>query len=263
MSRAALAAMLILTLAGAVPARADNDDPQTRLRAALKTATMRIRELEDQNAQLTAKQAAAERDRLDFTQKAAAADKELSELRQQGAADKTALDQASATQKQQGDSIAKWQASYNQAAEAARTRDGDAKRLDAVVGKLRPQVQSCEAKNAELYRIGEEVLGLYDKKGQLIHVGQAGSGFDQKSLKEIWGILGKLETKKNPFFGEVEALRKVFWVKPELVAEIEYTDWTEGTNAGSGPKLRAPVFLGLRDDKEPKECVWEEEVPST
>ena len=110
---------------------------------------------------------------------------------------------------------------------------------------------------------GSLVLGLYDKKGQLIHVGQAGSGFDQKSLKEIWGILGKLETKKNPFFGEVEALRKVFWVKPELVAEIEYTDWTEGTNAGSGPKLRAPVFLGLRDDKEPKECVWEEEVPST
>jgi chromosome segregation ATPase len=156
--------MLILTLAGAVPARADNDDPQARLRAALKTATMRIRELEDQNAQLTAKQAAAERDKIGFTQKAAAADKELGELRQQEAADKTALDQASAAQKQQGDSIAKWQASYNQAAEAARTRDGDAKRLDAVVGKLRPQVQSCEAKNAELYKIGEEVLGLYDKK---------------------------------------------------------------------------------------------------
>jgi septal ring factor EnvC (AmiA/AmiB activator) len=167
MSRAALAAMLFLTLAGAVPARADSDDPQARLRAALKTATMRIRELEDQNAQLTAKQAAAERDKIDFTQKAAAADKELGELRQQTAADKTALEQASAAQKQQGDSIAKWQASYNQAAEAARTRDGDAKRLDAVVGKLRPQMQSCEAKNAELYKIGEEILGLYDKKGFL------------------------------------------------------------------------------------------------
>jgi septal ring factor EnvC (AmiA/AmiB activator) len=164
MSRMILTALLMLTLAGAVPARADSDDPQARLRAALKTATVRIRELEDQNAQLTAKQAAAERDKIDFTQKAAAADKELGELRQQTAADKTALDQASATQKQQGDSIAKWEASYNQAAEAARTRDSDAKRLDAVVGKLRPQVQSCEAKNAELYRIGEEVLDLYDKK---------------------------------------------------------------------------------------------------
>jgi bifunctional non-homologous end joining protein LigD len=102
---------------------------------------------------------------------------------------------------------------------------------------------------------GSLVLGLYDKQGRLVHVGQAGSGFNQKSLAEIWKILKKLETKKNPFYGEVEALRKVFWVKPELVAAIEYAEWTGGTNAGSGPKLRAPVFLGLRDDKDPKECV--------
>jgi bifunctional non-homologous end joining protein LigD len=105
---------------------------------------------------------------------------------------------------------------------------------------------------------GSIVLGLYDKKGRLIHVGQAGSGFNQKSLAEISKVLGKLETKKNPFYGEVEALRKVTWVKPELVAEIEYAEWTDGTNEGSGPKLRAPVFLGLRDDKEPKECVLED-----
>ena len=110
---------------------------------------------------------------------------------------------------------------------------------------------------------GSLVLGLYDKKGQLIHVGQAGSGFDQKSLEEISGILERLETKKNPFFGEVEALRKAFWVKPQLVAEIEYADWTDGTNAGSGAKLRAPVFMGLRDDKDPKECVLEEERPGS
>jgi bifunctional non-homologous end joining protein LigD len=89
-------------------------------------------------------------------------------------------------------------------------------------------------------------------------VGQAGSGFDQKSLGEIWKLLEKIETKKNPFFGEVEALRKVSWVKPELVAEIEYAEWTDGTSEGSGPKLRAPVFLGLRDDKDPKECLLED-----
>ena len=117
---------------------------------------------------------------------------------------------------------------------------------------------------------GSLVLGLYDKPGRLIHVGQAGSGFDQKSLDEIWKVLKKLETKKNPFFGEVEALRKVFWVKPELVAEIEFAEWTDGRNSsqfspgsqargdGNGPKLRAPVFLGLRDDKDPKECLLED-----
>jgi bifunctional non-homologous end joining protein LigD len=105
---------------------------------------------------------------------------------------------------------------------------------------------------------GSLVLGLYDKQGHLIHAGQAGSGFNQKSLAEMMKTLKKLETSKNPFYGEVEALRKVTWVKPELVAEIEYAEWTAGANTGSGPKLRAPVFLGLRDDKDPKECLLEQ-----
>ncbi len=105
---------------------------------------------------------------------------------------------------------------------------------------------------------GSVVLGLYDSQGRLIHVGQAGSGFDQNSLDEVWKLLKKLESRKNPFYGEVEALRKVYWVKPELVAEIEFAEWTGGASAGSGPKLRAPVFLGLRDDKEPKDCLLAE-----
>jgi bifunctional non-homologous end joining protein LigD len=107
---------------------------------------------------------------------------------------------------------------------------------------------------------GSVVLGLYDKQGRLIHVGQAGSGFTHKSLGEIMKVLKKIETDKEPFYGEVEALRKVFWVKPELVAEIEYTEWTEGAIGSGVPKLRAPVFLGLRDDKEPKECRLEENL---
>lgn len=107
---------------------------------------------------------------------------------------------------------------------------------------------------------GSIVLGLYDKQGRLIHVGQAGSGFNQKSLAEIWKLLKKRETKQKPFYGEVEALRKVYWVKPELVAEIEYAEWTEGAVSGSGPKLRAPVFMGLREDKKPEECLLEEEA---
>jgi len=124
-------------------------------------------------------------------------------------------------------------------------------RLECVVGGF------TEPEGSRAH-FGSLVLGLYDKKGRLIHVGQAGSGFDQKSLDEIWEILKKLQSKKNPFFGEVEALRKTFWVKPKLVAEIEFAEWTGGTSEGSGPKLRAPVFLGLRDDKDPKECLLEE-----
>lgn len=125
------------------------------------------------------------------------------------------------------------------------------KRIECVIGGY------TEPEGSRAH-FGSVVLGLYDKKGRLIHVGQAGSGFNQKSLGEISKVLKNLETKKNPFFGEVEALRKVSWVKPELVAEIEYGEWTDGTSEGSGPKLRAPVFLGLRDDKDPKECVLDE-----
>jgi bifunctional non-homologous end joining protein LigD len=122
--------------------------------------------------------------------------------------------------------------------------------IDCVVGGYTPP----EGSRAHF---GSLVLGLY-QKDKLIHVGQVGSGFDQKLLAEIWKELQKRETKKNPFYGEVEALRKTFWVKPELVAEMEYAEWTGGTNEGSGPKLRAPVFLRLREDKNPKECVLPE-----
>jgi bifunctional non-homologous end joining protein LigD len=129
-------------------------------------------------------------------------------------------------------------------------------RLEAVIGGY------TEPEGSRAH-FGSIVLGLYDKKGRLIHVGQAGSGFDQKSLDEVWKLLKKRETKKNPFYGEVEALRKVFWVRPELVAEIEFAEWTGGAGsgkiAGTSPKLRAPVFLGLRDDKEPKECRLDED----
>ena len=100
---------------------------------------------------------------------------------------------------------------------------------------------------------GSLVLGLYDDQGQLIHVGQVGTGFDQSKLKEIWQVLKKLETKQSPFHGPVEA-RRAHWVKPELVAEVKFTEWTHETAEG-GLKLRAPVFVGLRDDKDPRECV--------
>ncbi len=124
-------------------------------------------------------------------------------------------------------------------------------RLECVIGGY------TEPEGSRAY-FGSIVLGLYDKKKNLIHVGQAGSGFDQKSLADVWKRLKKLEMKQNPFTGKVEALRKVYWVKPELVAEIEFAEWTEGATTGSGPKLRAPVFLGLRDDKDPSDCTLDE-----
>ncbi len=108
---------------------------------------------------------------------------------------------------------------------------------------------------------GSLVLGLYNKKGELVHVGQAGTGFDQNRLKEISALLHARDTKKNPFHGAVSALRKVHFVRPELVAEIKFSEWTHETAEG-GLKLRAPVFMGLREDKTPEECRLEEAVAS-
>ena len=92
------------------------------------------------------------------------------------------------------------------------------------------------------------VLGLYDGE-KLTHAGQVGTGFNEKSLKEIFGKIEPLISKKSPFSGTVKALRDVTWIKPELVAEIKYLEFTpDGL-------LRAPVFVALRGDKFPKECV--------
>ena len=107
---------------------------------------------------------------------------------------------------------------------------------------------------------GSIVLGLYDQRGRLLHVGQAGSGFTEATHEDMWRRLQKLKTDKNPFTNKVESTRGVHWVKPELVAEIKFTEWTHET-AGGGVKMRAPVYQGLRPDKPPRECVFERPVP--
>jgi bifunctional non-homologous end joining protein LigD len=108
---------------------------------------------------------------------------------------------------------------------------------------------------------GALVLGLYDERARLIHVGQVGTGFDQKTLAEMFARLQPLKIKQNPFYGEIGGLRKVQFVRPQLVAEIKFAEWTHETEEG-GMKLRAPVFMGLRADKVAEECRLEEAVAS-
>lgn len=103
---------------------------------------------------------------------------------------------------------------------------------------------------------GSIVLGLYDDSDRLISIGQAGSGFTEKTHAGMWKKLQKLETSKNPFATKVESSRRTHWVKPELVAQIKFTEWTHEGQSGA-IKMRAPVFLGLRTDKKPKECRFE------
>jgi bifunctional non-homologous end joining protein LigD len=109
---------------------------------------------------------------------------------------------------------------------------------------------------------GSLVLGLYDDKDRLIPVGQAGSGFTEKSHADMWKRLAKLKTDRNPFYGKVDSTRRVHYVKPEMVAEIKFTEWTHEGQSGQ-VKMRAPVFLGLRTDKKPRECRFEVKKSAT
>ena len=98
------------------------------------------------------------------------------------------------------------------------------------------------------------VLGLYEK-GRLVYVGNVGTGFDQKLLELIFRRIEPLTTTRSPFAETPQMLREAVWVRPELVCEVKFLNWTEEG------RLRAPVFVGLRTDVDPKECVRETVVP--
>lgn len=92
------------------------------------------------------------------------------------------------------------------------------------------------------FNFGALLLGYYDK-GKLHYAGKVGTGFDRTILKELGAQLKKYEIKKNPFINYDESLNGIHWVKPILVCEVQFTEWTS-TN-----KLRHPSYLGLRRDK--------------
>ncbi|MBV8551178.1 MAG: DNA ligase D [Acidobacteriaceae bacterium] len=99
---------------------------------------------------------------------------------------------------------------------------------------------------------GSLVLGVQED-GKLRHVGQVGTGFDQRQMKAIYTRLQPLMSKTNPF-PDKPVIKDVTWVKPELVCQVRFLEWTkEGM-------LRAPVFVSLREDKQPEEVVREEPV---
>lgn len=93
---------------------------------------------------------------------------------------------------------------------------------------------------------GSLALGFHEQ-GKLIYAGNVGTGFNSRNLAELWSLLNPLTTPKSPFDNADKIPRNTVWVKPELVAQIKFAHWTDDK------KLRAPVYLGLRDDKSPVE----------
>ena len=88
------------------------------------------------------------------------------------------------------------------------------------------------------------------------YIGHVGTGFSHKILEELHGKLMKLKAARSPFPAKVKDEAVTTWVKPSLVAEVKFTEWT------SLGEMRHPVYLGLRSDKRAADVTREREKPA-
>ena len=109
----------------------------------------------------------------------------------------------------------------------------------------------CGYTQGERDYFGALILGVYEQ-GKLAWAGNVGTGFDRKLLADIHARLQPLTAPRAPFAERPKVPKDVVWVRPELVCTVKYAEWTRDG------RLRAPVFMGLRTDIEPAECVREE-----
>jgi bifunctional non-homologous end joining protein LigD len=87
------------------------------------------------------------------------------------------------------------------------------------------------------------------------YIGHVGTGFSHRVLEDLHAKLVKLTVSKSPFPAKVKGEAATTWVRPSLVAEVKFAEWT------SKGELRQPVYLGLRSDKAAKDVVRERESP--
>jgi bifunctional non-homologous end joining protein LigD len=100
------------------------------------------------------------------------------------------------------------------------------------------------------HRFGALLVGVYSN-GHLIYVGHVGGGFSRESLEEMHQKLKKIGSLKCPFQTEPDPNTPVSWVRPRLVCEVSFAEWTKDG------KMRQPIFRGLRVDKSPKSVIRE------
>ena len=101
--------------------------------------------------------------------------------------------------------------------------------------------------------LGAILLGYFDGAGQLCYVGHTGGGFNRDSLREMYEKLRRLELPESPFANTPRTNEHAHWVKPRVVVEVKFAEWT------SDGRLRQPIFLGTRDDKNAMDVHLEQE----
>ncbi len=100
---------------------------------------------------------------------------------------------------------------------------------------------------------GALLIGVY-KNGALTYAGGLGTGFNERELARVMALLKPLATKTCPFEETPKTAEPAHWVKPALVAQVKFAEWTADGH------LRHPVYLGLRDDKRVKDVHREKET---
>ena len=104
--------------------------------------------------------------------------------------------------------------------------------------------------------LGALLLGIHDEAGALQFAGKVGTGFDQRTLDSLQRQLAKQVVRHSPYAAEQSITERAHWVKPLLVAEVSFANWTK---AG---KVREAVYHGLRTDKPARAIVRENSVES-
>ena len=107
----------------------------------------------------------------------------------------------------------------------------------------------------ERERFGSLVVGVWDDDGALRYAANVGGGFDEATIDELLERFAPLVVARSPFAEKVPVRAGTTWLAPELVAEVTFAHWTEGGH------LRAPVFLRLRDDVDPRSVRRVDDAP--
>ncbi|MDT0651127.1 DNA ligase D [Autumnicola edwardsiae] len=109
----------------------------------------------------------------------------------------------------------------------------------------------CGYTDSESGSFGSLILGMF-KEEKLTYIGNCGSGFSASKQRELLKMFKEREIDKNPFGKKINLKgRKPNWIKPDLICEVQFTEWTKSGN------MRHPVFKGLRDDKNIPEITGE------